>query len=118
MTHLPARAADASITLFSGGLLGLPSARELIGSVADDSHDRVMMVGGAADTGVVAASPLHTIVGSQCSACDPALRSQSDRRPPTLHYGRFDITGGMTVHDAVQVKPFNPDTTPNERSGR
>lgn len=120
MTHLPARDADASITLLPDAPAPLPSTRYLMDGVAGVSHDRVMTDGGAMEFGAVSASLEHTMIGSWCLACDPAARWQSDPRPPTLHYSAisFEATGGITVHDAVPVKPFNPDITPNERSGR
>ncbi len=120
MTHLPARDADALITLFSGAFAALPSARDFNDDAADDSHDRLMSFGGEIDSGAGSASLMHTMVGLWRFACDPETRWHFDPRQPTLHLSvkGFDAMDGATDRHAVQVNPFNPDLTPNEWSGR
>ena len=120
MTRLSAKHAGAPMTLFSDASAALSSKSDFIDTGARDSHDRVMLFGGGADPLADLALLMHTKIRSLCSACDPVRRWQSDLRPPTLHYNAkgFEAANGMMVRETAQVKPFNPDTTPNAWSGR
>ena len=120
MTRLSAKQTSASMRCFSGASAVLPPMRDFIDNATCDSHDRVMLFGDGTDPSADSASLTHRMIISWCSACDPVTRWQSDHRPPTLHMSAkvFEAADAITIREAVQVKPFNPDITPNERSGR
>ena len=120
VTHLFARRAD-SLTMSSFGVFAaLTSMRDLVDGAAADSHDAVMMHDGGTKSSADSALLIHMMIESQCLAFDLERRWQSGPRPPILHFSDKDLaaTGGTKVHDAVQMIPYNPDITLNERSGR